>query len=170
MGDEYHVEGVRILSGKNFTVACTTRWDTDEFPQAAHYAISTTLETDKRLEGYCLSDYCEEYRLTEQACHRDPSHGGRWNRDGHHQDMCQGLELDANRVVLCCKRTGIGKDEWLGTASCGRDINVTGCRYGQSWILCETKRTRDKRRLFVLKKMARINALYLYLSSVRALW
>lgn len=49
MGDEYHVEGVRILSGKNFTVACTTRWDTDEFPQAAHYAISTTLETDRGL-------------------------------------------------------------------------------------------------------------------------
>jgi hypothetical protein len=49
IGDKYDVLGLKQLALAKFSLACTEHWDSRKFASAAHYAFSTTPESDKGL-------------------------------------------------------------------------------------------------------------------------
>ncbi|OWY49671.1 hypothetical protein AA0118_g5068 [Alternaria tenuissima] len=49
IGDKYDVLGLKQLALAKFSLACEKYWESQEFAPAAHYAFSTTPESDKGL-------------------------------------------------------------------------------------------------------------------------
>jgi hypothetical protein len=49
IGDKYDVPGLKQLALAKFSFASVRYWDSQEFAPAAHYAFSTTPESDKGL-------------------------------------------------------------------------------------------------------------------------
>ncbi|CAN9449974.1 unnamed protein product [Alternaria alternata] len=49
IGDKYDVLGLKQLALAKFSLACETYWESQQFAPAAHYAFSTTPESDKGL-------------------------------------------------------------------------------------------------------------------------
>ncbi|KAI8938337.1 hypothetical protein NX059_005988 [Plenodomus lindquistii] len=63
LGDKYYVIGLQDLSRERFAYSCESSWDSDDFAPAAHYAFSTTPDTDKGLRDIVVQTVADHMGL-----------------------------------------------------------------------------------------------------------
>jgi hypothetical protein len=63
IGDKYDVLGLKQLALAKFSLACEKYWQSQKFAPAAHYAFSTTPESDKGLRDIVTETIAEHIEM-----------------------------------------------------------------------------------------------------------
>lgn len=63
IGDKYDVVGFKQLALANFSLACEKYWESQEFASAAHYAFSTTPESDEGLRDIVTKTIADHMKI-----------------------------------------------------------------------------------------------------------
>jgi hypothetical protein len=63
IGDKYDVVGLKQLALAKFSLACAKCWESQEFAPAAHYAFSTTPESDKGLRDIVTKTIADHMKI-----------------------------------------------------------------------------------------------------------
>ncbi|CAI9629747.1 unnamed protein product [Alternaria burnsii] len=63
IGDKYDVLGLKQLALAKFSLACEKYWESQQFAPAAHYAFSTTPESDKGLRDIVIKTIADHMKM-----------------------------------------------------------------------------------------------------------
>ena len=63
IGDKYDVLGLKRLALAKFSLACEKYWESQQFAPAAHYAFSTTPESDKGLRDIVIKTIADHVKI-----------------------------------------------------------------------------------------------------------
>ncbi|KAF2867319.1 hypothetical protein BDV95DRAFT_550982 [Massariosphaeria phaeospora] len=67
MGDKYQVHGLQEIAQEKFKRQCSFHWDDNQFAVAAHYAYSTTLDTNTGLREIVRDTICKHPKLLDKS-------------------------------------------------------------------------------------------------------